>query len=282
MKRLLLPLAALALPALAFSAETWTALFNGKDFTGWETYLAAPAASAEPGAPAPQPIGVNKDPHGAFTLVQLDGRPALRITGDIPGGIATLSSFSNYHVRLQFRWGARRANAKPGQLANSGLLFHGHGAHGAGNGRWLPSHQFQIQPGNCGDYIAMGDGAALIPSRAVDAKKRVFAPAAEPARFSNTPPDLARCSRNGGEEKGADAWNTLDLYCLGDRFAQVVNGVCVLTGESRIRKDDGSFAPLESGRLELQAEGWEIFFRDVEIAPLTEWPSLAAAPVRKE
>ncbi|PTY08295.1 DUF1080 domain-containing protein [Opitutaceae bacterium EW11] len=282
MKRLLLPLVTLGFSLLGFAAETWTPLFNGKDFTGWETYLAAPAAPAGPGARPPQPIGVNKDPHGAFSVVQVDGTPAIRIAGDIPGGIATLSSYSNYHLRLQFRWGARRTDAKPSQLANSGLLFHGHGRHGEGNGRWLPSHQFQIQPGNCGDYIAMGDSAALIPAQAVEAKKRVFAPGAEPILFSNTPPDVPRCGKAGGMERPSGEWNTIELYCYGDRFLQVVNGVPVLEGRSRMRAPSGSAEPLDAGRLELQAEGWEIFFRDVEIAPLTAWPEELAAGAGKK
>lgn len=83
-------------------------------------------------------------------------------------------------------------------------------------------------------------------------------------------------------ERPSGEWNTIELYCYGDRFLQVVNGVPVLEGRSRVRTPSGSAEPLDAGRLELQAEGWEIFFRDVEIAPLIAWPEELAATTWKK
>lgn len=260
--------------------EEWKPLLNGTDFSGWETYLAKPAASVQiPGLERDAkgeyaaPIGVNRDPQHAFSYVKIEGNPTLHISGDVPGGIATIASFSNYHLRLEFKWGELRTGQKSTQLRNSGLLYHGHGQHGEGNGRWLQSHQFQIQNGFCGDYIAMGDGAALIRARRAEEKRFVFDLSGPEVQFSNTPPDLPRCGTAGGAENAMDQWNTLELYCVGDQVVHVVNGTMVLRAESGIRKPDGTLVPLKEGRIEFQAEGWDIYFRNVEIASIDEIPA---------
>lgn len=274
----LLPLVLCLVVCAASYGEEWKPLFNGKDFTGWETYLAKPASTVEveglkrdSNGDYTQPIGVNRDPFHAFTYVVQEGETVLRIAGEIPGGISTLATYSNFHVRLEYKWGTLRKGQ--GALRNSGLLYHAHGEHGDGNGRWLPSHQFQIQNGFTGDYVAMGDGAALIQAKKVDDKHCVFDLNCAPIAFSNTAPDPTRCGKLGNPEKPENEWNTVELYCVGDQVVHVVNGQVVLRVLSRIRTTDGSLAPLVEGRLQLQAEGWEIFYRHVEILPITEIPA---------
>lgn len=262
----------------AGQGEEWKPLFNGKDFAGWETYLAKPASTVEveglerdSKGEYTKAIGVNRDPFHAFTYVEQDGETVLRIAGEIPGGISTLATYSNFHVRLEYKWGTLRKGQ--GALRNSGLLYHAHGEHGDGNGRWLPSHQFQIQNGFCGDYVAMGDGAALIHAKKGDDKRYVFDQRCTPVTFSNQAPDPTRCGKWGNPEKPENEWNTVELYCAGDQVVHVVNGVIVMQAISRVRAVDGSLAPLVEGRLQLQAEGWEIFYRHLEISPITEIPA---------
>src|SRR5687768_11200532 len=93
---LLLVLFGIASPARA--DEQWTKLFNGKDLTGWETYLHKPVGQAEP-------IGVNKDPNAVFTVLP-DG--VLRISGETFGVLSTLQDYENYRLRLEFKWGEKR------------------------------------------------------------------------------------------------------------------------------------------------------------------------------
>src|SRR5687768_15176176 len=52
--------------------KQWQQLFNSKDLKDWETYLVPSTAAADQ-----TPIGLNKDPHGVFTVV--DG--TLRVSG---------------------------------------------------------------------------------------------------------------------------------------------------------------------------------------------------------
>jgi hypothetical protein len=86
-------------------------------------------------------------------------------------------------------------------------------------------------------------------------------------------PNQARCSKGGLYERPAPGWNTLELVCVGDQAVHVVNGQVVLrlTGSRQVAGD--GFEPLPGGRLELQMEGSEVYFRDIEIQPITEMPA---------
>src|SRR5437763_462783 len=81
--------------------EQWTQLFNGRDLDGWDTWLGKPYKATEP-------VGLNKDPKGVYSVVTIDGKPAVRISGEIFGAITTKKEFENYHVRLQFKWGEKK------------------------------------------------------------------------------------------------------------------------------------------------------------------------------
>ncbi|MFT3868130.1 MAG: DUF1080 domain-containing protein [Nibricoccus sp.] len=270
----------------AFAADAaWRPLFNGKDFTGWETYLSVPLPTSEvPGEKRDekgnytQVLGVNVDPLKCFSVVEVDGKPAIRLSGEGFGTLATLETFSNYHLRFQFKWGTRKwlpgSEKKP---RGSGLLYHGHGNHGDGDEgkRWMHHQQYQIQEGNCGEYVAVGDTACDITARKVDEKKFVYDPKASALMFSAKTPNQNRCNKSEVFEK--DGWNTLELVCVGDEALQIVNGHVVLrlTG-SRKAAGDG-YEPLTGGKLLLQMEGSEIFFRDIEIKAVTEVPAEFAA-----
>jgi len=49
-------------------------LFNGKDLAGWDTWLGAPKKGEKP-------FGLNIDPDKVYTVVETDGKPAIRISG---------------------------------------------------------------------------------------------------------------------------------------------------------------------------------------------------------
>ncbi len=267
---------------MVLGAETgWRPLFNGKDLIGWETYLGVPLpTSVVPGVERDakgeyaQVLGVGNDPLKCFSVVEVNGKPAIRLSGEGFGTLSTVESFSNYHVRLQFKWGQKKwlpgSENKP---RGSGLLFHGHGQHGDGDEgkRWMPHQQFQIQEGNCGEYVAVGDTACDITARKVGEKKFIYDATALSVPFSAKTPNQNRCNKSEMFEK--DGWNTLELICVGDTAVQIVNGHAVLrlTGS---RKVVGSVSePLTAGRLLLQMEGSEIFFREIEIKPVSEVPA---------
>jgi hypothetical protein len=267
-------------PAALAADDGWRPLFNGQDFSGWERYLGIPPASVQisgAGRDAKgnyvEPLGIDHDPLHSFSIVEVDGAPAIRLSGPIGGGVATLEPFSNYHLKFQFKWGAKRKDQHVNQPRNSGFLYHAYGRQGDVKDRWMNSHQFQIQEGRTGEYIAMGEAAADIHARRIDDKHFVYDPAGDRLTFGNKTPAGPACGRMGEEyEKPVGEWNTLELICVGDECIQVVNGHVTLRVAASRQLSGNDFVPLTKGRLELQMEGWEIYFRDIQICPITKIP----------
>lgn len=120
--RFLTVLVALGLGWLSVAAaDGWEPLFNGRDLTGWDSYLGAPYEVTSKRYEG-NPIGLNRDPHNVFTVVQIDGQPALRISGQ-DFGIASVGAFENYHLRLQFKWGHSSTHRGPKSCATVGCCI---------------------------------------------------------------------------------------------------------------------------------------------------------------
>jgi len=261
----------------------WRPLFNGRDLGGWETWLGRPHASLEIAGLArggdgkyTDPIGLNRDPLGVFGVVTVDGAPALRFSGQVFGTLSSLESFSNYHLRLQFKWGEKRWPPRATVVRDSGLLYHGHGPHGGGTGSaWINSHELQIQERDCGDYWAVGPVQADIPARPSGEKLFQYDPAAAPLAFGVGTPRGSRVIRLADREKPHGEWNTIELVCVGDESVHVVNGELVLRLRG-LRTAAGE--RLQAGCIQLQSEGAEIFYRAIEVRPVTETPAAWRAP----
>src|SRR4051794_21460579 len=94
-------LALLLAPMRADDKDGWAPLFNGKDQAGWDTWLGKPFGEKEV-------VGLNKDPKKVFTVVEEDGKPAFRISGEIFGALTSQKEYENYHLKLEFKWGEKR------------------------------------------------------------------------------------------------------------------------------------------------------------------------------
>jgi hypothetical protein len=86
-------------------------LFNGRDLSGWDTYV-GPLYDTIKKEFAGEPIGLNSDIAKVFSVVTEDGKPAIRISGENFGGISTQQEFTNYHLRLEFKWGKLKWHPK--------------------------------------------------------------------------------------------------------------------------------------------------------------------------
>ncbi len=141
----LVALAVLLAAGQATAADEWTPLFNGKDLSGWETFLGTPPGAKEL-------FGRNRDPKSVFSVVEVDGAPALRISGEGLGGVATLAEYENYHLELEFKWGEKRFAPRANEPRDSGLLYHATGDYHPTTG-WLESVEFGIlEGGETGDF----------------------------------------------------------------------------------------------------------------------------------
>ncbi|MEI9902673.1 MAG: DUF1080 domain-containing protein [Asticcacaulis sp.] len=80
-------------------------------------------------------------------------------------------------------------------------------------------------------------------------------------------------------EKPVGQWNVLDLYVVGDHAVHVVNGVPVMEVWGLCDPDGGSVCvPLTHGRIQLQSEGAETFFRHITLEPIDSLPKIEIQP----
>jgi Domain of Unknown Function (DUF1080) len=261
------------LPAEIFAQKnTRVALFNGKDFNGWDTYIGPPLDDAGKKL-SDIPVGLNNDPKNVFTVVNQDGEKVIRISGESWGGISTKQEYADFHLQLLFKWGILKWGQKKTKKRDSGLLYFAVGNHGADYGAWMRSQEFQIEEGNCGDYWGVAGGMQDIPVIKKSDSEYVYNPAGQVYTFSATGKAGRHCIKQGDAEKASGEWNILDLYCHGDTSVHVINGkvMMVLYHSSQLEK--GEVLPLIKGKLQIQSEGAEVFYKHIMVEPLDAIPA---------
>lgn len=221
----------------------WRSLFNGTDLSGWQRYLGKP--SSNPNS-AEAPLGLENDPSGVFSVGQVDGEPAIHITGEIFGALISTEAFSDFELELEYRWGTRVF--PPLNAYDSGLMYSSIGPLGAVNaggdgltpgentGGFMISAEFQIAKGDVGSPYNLG-----------------------PVGFTTA------LKRSGVELAG---WNSVRIVVEGDASSHWLNGVEVARLTGMVNKWPGAtLGPLKQGKLQLQSEGGEIYFRRVRMKP---------------
>lgn len=270
--------AACCLTSAVTAADTWKPLWNGKNLDGWSMFQAIPDAAWDvPGLKRDangkylEPIGLDQDPLHVFTIGNVDGQPAIRVSGQGFGTITTKESFSNFHLRLQVKWGEKKWGIKLNAPRDCGLLYFCHGPLGVEHGQWPRSVEFQIQEHDTGDLYA------LMTRITVNARKEgrlwLYDPQGQPTLFEQKAPISNRCVKLSDVEKPNGEWNTLDLYCVGADSIHVVNGVVVMRLQNAERIDGPAPAPLTGGQISLQTEGAEVFYRNIELTPIAAFPA---------
>jgi len=251
---------ALVLPVQA-AEPGWTQLFNGKDLSGWRSWISMQPTSDSMKAPTTV-RGLDQDPHRVFSVV--DGM--LRVSGEEWGGLSTVGEYENFHLKFEFKWGSKKWFPRLDAPRDSGLLYYAVGPEGAQSGHWMRSHEFQLQEGDCADYHSL-DGVT-VDAHVGDANQGDW-------KFYRYDPALplrtglaARILKRGNFEKPSGEWNTMEVIADGKTLIHIVNGHEVLrVGNSRQRVD-GQVVPLARGKFSIQSEGAEAFYRNIQVKPL--------------
>jgi hypothetical protein len=252
---IILPAAIPALAQVKPAGASWVTLFNGKDLSGWETYL-RPSESA----PDQKAIGLNKDPHGVFKAEN----GMLHISGQDWGGIFTQQSYSNYHLRYQVKFGPKKWSPRENAVADGGLLYHCSLPYDFGSKCWMRSVEMQIQETDIGDYHNVGAGIPQIPfSRSNDEE----VPVDQYDPFAPLKPTKNRVFRSGNFESASDQWTTGELITRGADAVFIVNGF-VVNRVYNLYRDDLQ-QQTTSGQLQFQSEGAEHFLRNIELRPVS-------------
>jgi hypothetical protein len=208
-------------------------LFNGRDLTGFDTVL--------------KKQGFNHDPDRVFQVE--DG--VLHISGSEFGYAITQTEYENYYLRAEFKWGTATYAPRAGQTRDSGILYHVTGPLNV----WPRAIEFQIQEGGTGDIWLVEGPELTVRGKTVKKDWPCF------DRFGKGPfKDVTGYRDPVGEvEKPHGEWNVVELIADHDRVTYRVNGKVV---------NEGSGANPSRGRILFQSEGAEVFFRNIELAPL--------------
>jgi hypothetical protein len=261
-------------------AEKWKALFNGKDFSGWDMHLNKPHTTINiPGLPKDSAgeylhrLGVNNDPLKVFTVVTQDGAPAIRVSGQVFGYIVSNESFSNFRLKLQFKWGKEKWAPRKNEKRDAGVLYYSVGTPGEHPGTWMTSQECQIQEGDCGDFWPIGNTRIDIPAEKVDTLYR-YNPNSSLVTFGNGTKAGPRCIKSPDNEKANGEWNTIEVISFNGNSVHLINGKVTMRLFNSRHLVNGVEQQLNAGRIQLQSEGAEIFYRKIEVLPIAEMPSV--------
>jgi hypothetical protein len=258
----------------------WTRLLD-KDLSKWNMYLGYRLKNGydgsqpvdENGVPL-KPVGYNKNEANVFSVDMVAGEPVLHITGEIYGGLFTKEEFSNYHLTLKYKWGEKKWEPRLDKLNDSGLLYHSFGECGNDYWRsWMPGHEFQVMLGHTGDYWSIISSAVDVRALLPEGSMNTVADESQP--FIPVGVDPARdgfCLRSANYESPNNEWTTIDLICFGDKSLHIVNGKVVMILRNSRYLNSGVASPLTSGKIQLQSEACEIFYKDIRIKKIDKIP----------
>lgn len=258
----------------AESNDGWTSLFNGKNFDGWYVQIKDQKRKDDPAKYFQVEDGlihVYKD--------QAAG-------SSVPNGyLATEKEYSHFRLRMEYKWGVKKFKPRMNAVRDAGLLYHVTPPDSV----WPRCVECQIQEGDVGDCFTV---------RGVRVTTQVeIVPIKTPSGLKNLP----RYKADGGETKTLgdsgivrvvksstrerDGWNRIELVVRGNQESEhIVNGETVfhanelqeLGSEARSTPltpgevDRRKWQPLTRGRIGLQCEYAEVFYRGIEIKELAE------------
>ena len=77
----------------------------------------------------------------------------------------------------------------------------------------------------------------------------------------------------GSDEDRPGEWNTLELVCFNDCCVHIVNGRVVMALRNARYRDGAQWIPMTGGKLQIQSEAAEVFYRNIEIRTIAAMPA---------
>lgn len=279
-KNLLIAIATLALFSSVSFKETWKDLLN-KDLSKWEMYLSfrhkdgykGEAVLDENGEEV-KPVGYNNNVNQVFSIQEENGRPVLRISGEIYGCVFTKEEFQNYHLKLKVKWGNKKWIPRLNEDKDSGILYHSQGACGVDYWRsWMLSQEFQIIEKSTGDYWCIANSRINIQASKEEGKETfIYNRKGHVQPFGFGTENGNFCQAGGDHEMKNGEWNTLELITYGDKSLHIVNGHVVMALSGSAYVDEKGTHPLTKGKIQLQSEAAEVFFKEIQIRQINQLP----------
>ncbi len=257
-------------------------LFNGQDLSGWNTWLVDTK---------------HEDPRGVYSV----GDGMIRISGDGFGYLSTDRAYKDYRLVVEVKWGTQNFRTRKGMARDSGIFLHTVGPEGnsydcgwgsrerntgsnVSNGAYKAAIECQVMEGGFGDLLLIhgryADGRHVPVSATVPAGERRVD--GDYARYQYDP-EAAKLVLSSGAigwldkdtawqdvpgfrgrrdvESPHGEWTRVECICAGNRITVFVNG-------KRVNEAYHLFPA--AGKILLQCEGSEIFFRKIELHPAKE------------
>ncbi len=224
----------------------WELLFNGQDLRGW--YLATRDTNYS---------GTKED------LFQVRNG-LIHVYPDQPhnssqtfAGLITEKSYSNYHLSLEYRWGTKKFKPRHEFVRDAGVIFHVHGS----DVIWPNGVEMQIQEGDTGDLWAINTRV----SSKVHPVIRNYSSNGQIVTMGHPQQRFHRFHRSYSWER--PGWNKLEIIVRGDQAVFKLNEKVVNEAIDILYTDQETktYLPLKSGKILLQGEGAEIYYRNIFI-----------------
>ncbi|MBR3793105.1 MAG: DUF1080 domain-containing protein [Alistipes sp.] len=264
--------------------EGWQSLLDS-DLSHWRVYQSyqhtndfrGRAPVDENGEKIP-PIGYDKNLYDLFTVTEQAGEPVLHVSGQTYGCVISNQSYRNYHLRLQVKFGQKRWEPRLEKALDSGLLYHSVGDAGVDYWlSWMRSFEFQVMQsgtteGNSGDFWSIAGSKADIKISRPDPEKRTYYYDPEGEWLTVGSRGVTNFCGTEDHNSPDGEWTTLELICYEGQSLHIVNGEVVMALKNLRYTAEGGDVPLVEGRLQLQSEAGEVFYKGIEIRPLEQIP----------
>lgn len=179
--------------------------------------------------------GRDKDPQKVF---QFEGS-VIHVSGQDFGYIITEKKYSDFRLVLEFKWGQKKYPPRENAKRDAGILYHADLY--SGDKIWPRSLEYQVQEGDCGDFW-MTDSTRIIHHDTL-----------------TTPGGAFNVVKTKDAEKPTGQWNEAIVIVKNGNITHLLNGEVVNTGRLGNTKE---------GKIVLQSEGAEIFYRNVKVEEL--------------
>jgi hypothetical protein len=248
-------------------ADGWVSLLNGRDLTGWYSML---QKSGKGAAEAKKMVTMESE------MLHILGN---QVTGEQfeSGYLATNQEFENVRIRVEYKWGVSQFYPRSLSKRDNGLLY---GLVGEDK-VWPRCVECQIEEGDVGDFFLVDGVRGIQSAHGAGLFGQNISPTAGWPKPSSTPanrpqsgppeePSTGRKIKDGNFEM-LDNWNVVEVIFQGDKALHIVNGRAVNAITSLQQPDPqntGKFIPLTRGKIAIEIEYAEIWFRRIEVKAL--------------
>lgn len=237
------------------NSDGWRPLFDGSTLNGWYSYIPSQGKNVDP-------LGYFRVDDGMIHILGVD------LTADQFefAYLATDEEFENFRVRFDYMWGPRNF---VGWGPDSGFFIAAVGP----DMIWPRSQECQVNAGDTGSMYMFDYSTIETTIDPGNTDPTYMENGADYVAPRNPEPHYARVTHSAAYDT-RDGWNHVEVISYGDTSEFIVNGHT--TFRSARRKQPSSSAPddpsmdvpLMRGRLVIQEEGNEIYYKNIDVQPL--------------